>query len=76
MYSPGVSGMCCSPLNFTSRSSTTVRAGMLIPSARVSVANTALTKPAVNSSSTVCRKAGNMPAWWAARPRSNPSRHS
>ncbi|CPB52706.1 Uncharacterised protein [Mycobacterium tuberculosis] len=49
---------------------------MLIPSARVSVANTALTKPAVNSSSTVCRKAGNMPAWWAARPRSNPSRHS
>ncbi len=76
VYSPGVSGMCCSPLNFTSRSSTTVRAGMLMPSARVSVANTALTRPAVNNSSTVCRNAGSIPAWWAAKPRSNPSRHS
>lgn len=76
VYSPGVSATCCSPLNLTSRSSTTVRAGMLIPSANVSVANTARTSPAVNSSSTVCRKAGNMPAWWAARPRSSPSRHS
>ena len=45
VYSPGVSGTCCSPLNFTSRSSTTVRAGMLMPSASVSVANTALTRP-------------------------------
>ena len=53
VYSPGVSGRCCSPLNLTSRSSTTVRAGMLIPKASVSVANTALIKPAVNSSSTV-----------------------
>ena len=42
VYSPGVSSACASPLNLTSRSSTTVRAGMLMPSARVSVANTAL----------------------------------
>ena len=43
VYSPGVSGACCSPLNLTSRSSTTERAGMLMPRARVSVANTTFT---------------------------------
>ncbi len=60
---PGVSGMWPSPLNFTSRSSTTVRAGMLTE--RQSLGGEySLTKPAVNSSSTVCRKAGNVPAWW------------
>ena len=68
VYSPGVSGACCSPLNFTSRSSTTVRAGMLMPSASVSVANTALTRPAVNSSSTVCRKIGSMPGVVGGQP--------
>ena len=46
---------------------------MLMPSARVSVANTALTRPRVNSSSTTSLKVGSMPAWWAARPRSRPS---
>ncbi len=76
VYSPGVNDTCCSPLNFTNRSSTTVRAGMLIPKASVSVANTALTSPAVNNSSTVCRKIGSIPAWWAANPRIKPSRHS
>ena len=76
VYSPGVSGACCSPLNFTSRSSTTVRAGMLMPKANVSVANTAFTSPAVNSSSTVWRNTGSSPAWWAAMPRNSPSRHS
>ena len=59
---PGVNGRCCSPLNLTSFSSTTVRAGMLIPSASVSVAKTALIRPAVNSSSTVWRKIGSIPA--------------
>ena len=62
VYSPGVSGMCCSPLNFTNFSSTTVRAGMLMPNANVSVANTALTRPAVKSSSTACRNVGSIPA--------------
>ena len=62
VYSPGVSAACCSPLNFTNRSSTTVRAGMLMPNASVSVANTAFTRPAAKSSSTVCRKTGNIPA--------------
>ena len=53
VYSPGVNCTCCSPSNFTRRSRTTVRAGMLMPKANVSVANTALTKPLVKSSSTV-----------------------
>ncbi|SKJ84241.1 Uncharacterised protein [Mycobacteroides abscessus subsp. massiliense] len=75
VYSPGVNAACCSPLNLTNRSSTTVRAGMLIPKASVSVANTAFTSPLVNSSSTVCRNTGSMPAWCAAMPRSSPSRH-
>ena len=61
VYSPGVSSACASPLNLTSRSSTTVRAGMLMPSARVSVANTARTRPRTNSSSTVSLNAGSMP---------------
>ena len=42
VYSPGVIGTRASPLNFSSFSSTTVRAGMLMPSASVSVAKTAL----------------------------------
>ena len=62
VYSPGVNGMCCSPLYFTKRSSTTVLAGMLIPKASVSVANTAFTSPATNSSSTVWRNTGSIPA--------------
>ena len=45
VYSPGVMSAWVSPFHLTSRSSTTVRAGMLMPSARVSVANTALTRP-------------------------------
>ena len=76
VYSPGVSSTWASPLYFTSFSSTTVRAGMLMPSASVSVANTARTRPRTNSSSTVSLNAGSMPAWWAATPRSRPSRHS
>ena len=76
VYSPAVSSACDSPLNLTSRSSTTVRAGMLIPSARVSVANTARTSPRTNSSSTVSLNAGSIPAWCAAMPRSRASRHS
>ncbi len=76
VYSPGVRSAWPSPLNLVSFSSTTVLAGMLMPSARVSVANTALTRPATNSSSTVSLNAGSIPAWWAATPRSRASRHS
>ena len=47
VYSPGVIGTRASPLNFSSFSSTTVRAGMLTPSARVSVANTAFSELAL-----------------------------
>ena len=57
-------------------SSTTVRAGMLMPSASVSVANTARTSPAANSSSTTSLKVGSIPAWWAAMPRVSPSSQS
>ena len=57
---------CSTPLNFTSFSSTTDRAGMLMPSARVSVAKTALSRPRANSSSTTVLSRGRIPAWWAA----------
>ena len=55
---------------------TTVLAGMLIPRLRVSVANTTLTSPASNSSSTVSLNAGSIPAWWAATPAASDSRNS
>ncbi len=62
VYSPGVMSACCSPFHLTSFSSTTERAGMLMPSASVSVANTAFTRPRTNSSSTTSLKVGSMPA--------------
>ncbi len=40
------------------------------------MANTALTNPRTNRSSTVSLNAGSIPAWWAATPRSSASRHS
>ena len=45
VYSPGVIGTWDSPLYLINFSKTTVRAGILIPSARVSVAKTALIRP-------------------------------
>ena len=76
VYSAGVMSACVSPLNLTSLSSTTVRAGMLMPRARVSVAKTARIRPSVNSSSTISRNVGSIPAWWAAKPRLSPSTNS
>ena len=76
VYSPAVRSAWPSPLYLLSFSRTTVRAGMLMPSASVSVANTAFTRPATNSSSTVSLNTGSKPAWWAAIPRSRASRHS
>ena len=55
---------------------TTERAGMLIPSASVSVANTTLHSPCSKRASTHSLKVGSMPAWWAATPRASPSRKS
>ena len=69
VYWPGVRSTCPSPSNLTSFSRMTVRAGMLMPRARVSVAKTTLRRPLTKSSSTMWRKAGSMPAWWAAKPR-------
>ena len=54
---------------------TTVRAGMLMPSESVSVANTTRSNPAVKHSSTASLKAGIMPAWWGATPASRPAIH-
>ena len=54
---------------------TTERAGMLMPRARVSVANTALTSPAEKQASTVSLNGGTIPAWWAANPASSPPSH-
>ena len=45
VYSPGVMSACVSPFHLTSFSMTTVRAGMLMPSASVSVAKTTLHRP-------------------------------
>ncbi len=43
---------------------TTVRAGMLTPSASVSVAKTTCIRPLPNSDSTICFRIGSKPAWW------------
>ncbi len=72
VYSPAVSGAWVSPFHLSSRSMTTVLAVMLTPSASVSVANTARTRPAANSSSTTSLNAGSIPAWCAAMPRRSP----
>ena len=68
VYSPGVRNARASPVNFVSRSMTTERAGMLTPRARVSVANTAFTRPSTKHASTASLNGGTMPAWWAASP--------
>ena len=72
VYSPGVRNSWRSPVNFDSFSITTARAGMLIPRASVSVANTAFTSPAAKQPSTASLNGGTIPAWWAARPASSP----
>ncbi|CAH0326776.1 hypothetical protein SRABI128_05561 [Microbacterium sp. Bi128] len=74
VYSPAVMLTWASPLNLSSFSSTTQRAGIFTPRASVSVAKTALTSPSTNSFSTTSLKVGSMPAWCAASPRSRPSR--
>ena len=76
VYSPGVRNSWRSPVNFESFSMTTDRAGMLMPSASVSVANTTFTSPAANASSTASFIGGTMPAWCAAMPASSPASHS
>ena len=76
VYSPGVMSTCASPFHFDSFSSTTVRAGMLMPRASVSVANTTLIRPRANSSSTTSLNAASMPAWCAAMPRLSASAKS
>ena len=68
VYSPGVSISWWSPVNLVSFSITTVRAGMLMPTASVSVANTTLTSPSMKHASTTSLNGGTMPAWWAAMP--------
>ncbi len=75
VYSPGVRNSWRSPVNFDSFSMTTERAGMLMPSARVSVANTTFTSPSAKASSTASFIGGTIPAWWAAKPASNPASH-
>ena len=62
VYSPGEIATWPSPFHLLSFSSTTVRAGIFMPRANVSVAKTALTNPCWNNSSTVTLNAGNKPA--------------
>ncbi len=75
VYSPGVRNSWRSPVNFDSFSMTTERAGMLMPRARVSVANTTFTRPAAKASSTASFIGGTIPAWWDAKPASSPANH-
>ena len=76
VYSPGVIETCASPFHLVNFSRTTVLAGILIPSASVSVAKTAFTKPRLKRSSTAPLKLGRRPAWCAAIPRSKASNQS
>ena len=76
VYSPGVMSTWVSPFHLDSLSMTTVRAGMLMPSASVSVAKTILTRPALNSCSTHSLNVGSIPAWCEAMPRTRASRNS
>ena len=69
VYSPGVTSSCRSPWNFHRSSITTLLAGMLIPSERVSVANTTFTSPSWKSSSTVSLNSGSMPGVVGGDPR-------
>jgi hypothetical protein len=62
-------------VNFDSFSTTTDRAGMLMPSDNVSVAKTTFSKPAVKASSTASFMGGTIPAWCAATPASKPAIH-
>ena len=73
VYSPGVRNSWRSPVNFVSFSITTDRAGMLMPRASVSVANTTFARPAANASSTASFIGGTIPAWCAASPASRPA---
>jgi hypothetical protein len=73
VYSPGVRKAWRSPVNLLSFSTATARAGMLIPRASVSVANTSFTSPAAKHASTASLNGGTIPAWWAATPASMPA---
>lgn len=57
------------PSCFRMLSNTTVRAGMLTPMAKVSVANSTLTRPRENSISITSFRMGRMPLWCTATPR-------
>ncbi len=62
VYCDGVSRSWRSPVNLLRLEITTERAGMLIPRASVSVANTTLTRPSTKQASTASLKGGTMPA--------------
>src|SRR5579885_1115591 len=67
-YSFGVSRRISWPSNLLRLPTTTERAGMLMPSASVSVAKTARSSPRANSVSTSTLRPGSKPAWWKAQP--------
>ena len=62
VYSPGVRNSWRSPVNLDIFSITTERAGMLIPRARVSVANTTFTSASEKQCSTASLNGGTRPA--------------
>ena len=68
-YSPEVSAEVSEPRNLANRSTTTVRAGMLMPRASVSVANTTFSSPSEKQRSTAWRKAGHQAGVVGRHPR-------
>ena len=64
MYSRVRSHSTRVPSNFSRAWNTTVRAGMLMPSAKVSVVKSIFSSPEVNMRSTSSLSTGSRPAWW------------
>ena len=62
VYCDGVRRSWRSPVNLLRLAMTTDRAGMLMPRARVSVANTTFTSPSTKQASTASLKGGTIPA--------------
>mmetsp|Transcript_17285 Transcript_17285/g.53134 ORF Transcript_17285/g.53134 Transcript_17285/m.53134 type:complete len:235 (+) Transcript_17285:579-1283(+) len=68
MYSPAVSHRKSAPSNLRVSVKTTVRAGMLMPIANVSVANRSFSRPSWNKISTTSFTMGSRPPWWMPMP--------
>mmetsp|Transcript_2566 Transcript_2566/g.8474 ORF Transcript_2566/g.8474 Transcript_2566/m.8474 type:complete len:234 (+) Transcript_2566:192-893(+) len=69
IYSPEDTRRNSSPSNLRALANATVRAGMLRPMAKVSVANRILRRPSWKRISTTSLMSGSRPPWWMPMPR-------